>query len=684
PAGSTPQSTGGIGKGAWVSVGDASLRGQIQDPSSAVNYPALHVARWRDEGDVRGWGASPLHDDNTPYIQQAINESKVVLINEDYKVKKGATDLTHYPDGDQPCLSVIDRDGIEIKGQGSLIVENHGQGCIEVMKTSNAKIMIAIHGPMNFPPIDLNNPSIYEKTGGEKGTGSSGYATSALWGTVKNNSLDTSKRTDGGFSKQFPQYGGGTASTWGTWNGGYIGNTATGILIHNDSHDNTVENCVISGFNYSGVAIGSDAHLDYPVSTGNRIIGNTISECYDNGINDQLSEGTIVHGNKVYDIGHPDAVIGELRIINPGYGITARRVTGIELTSKRLTITDNVFTRCKRKCIDVHTGTDITITGNQAKLSNQWGIFVAYSTATLQQSKGSIIANNTVTDMYGVGITISAINSSNAGWFNVSGNIVRNCSYQYMTVAGDGINIGSNLLIETEHKPAASPYLAMLDLADVKNSVVSGNILLAHAESELAYGILGGKTENTNIYGNQVSMLSTTQTRAGIDFSTGTHNSNVTNNMVNVKRGYGVNLSGVTGETYGNTTPNDIIDVLSASVKNQATVSGNIVVGITFNGTASPSYNILAGEKYVTGVTSNNFGVTISLGNLATTTVFGAMTVRETSSEVVGNTSVSLGRTYDRTLTYNAITIGMQDTNRNNLSAQTCTKGSMRVTVPII
>ncbi|MBQ0262601.1 hypothetical protein LHV25_21820 [Providencia rettgeri] len=29
PAGSTPQSTGGIGKGAWVSVGDASLRGDI-------------------------------------------------------------------------------------------------------------------------------------------------------------------------------------------------------------------------------------------------------------------------------------------------------------------------------------------------------------------------------------------------------------------------------------------------------------------------------------------------------------------------------------------------------------------------------------------------------------------------------------------------------------------------------
>lgn len=35
PAGSTPQSTGGIGKGAWVSVGDASLRGDLNKNSGA-------------------------------------------------------------------------------------------------------------------------------------------------------------------------------------------------------------------------------------------------------------------------------------------------------------------------------------------------------------------------------------------------------------------------------------------------------------------------------------------------------------------------------------------------------------------------------------------------------------------------------------------------------------------------
>ncbi len=57
PAGSTPASSGGVGIGAWLSVGDAVLRGQISDPDGAEKYPELQMARWRDEGDIRGWGA---------------------------------------------------------------------------------------------------------------------------------------------------------------------------------------------------------------------------------------------------------------------------------------------------------------------------------------------------------------------------------------------------------------------------------------------------------------------------------------------------------------------------------------------------------------------------------------------------------------------------------------------------
>lgn len=81
PAGSTPDSTGEVKLGAWVSVGDASLRSQISDPDGATLYPELQMARWRDEGDVRGWGVKmDGTTDNTANLNLCLSESRVVRI----------------------------------------------------------------------------------------------------------------------------------------------------------------------------------------------------------------------------------------------------------------------------------------------------------------------------------------------------------------------------------------------------------------------------------------------------------------------------------------------------------------------------------------------------------------------------------------------------------------------------
>lgn len=50
------------------------LRQQLENPNGATLYPALHVARWRDDGDVRGWYAvgDGVTDDH-PAIQAALN-----------------------------------------------------------------------------------------------------------------------------------------------------------------------------------------------------------------------------------------------------------------------------------------------------------------------------------------------------------------------------------------------------------------------------------------------------------------------------------------------------------------------------------------------------------------------------------------------------------------------------------
>ncbi|WP_224759862.1 hypothetical protein [Citrobacter portucalensis] len=93
PAGSTPDSSGGVGVGAWLSVGDAVLRDQISDQDGATKYPELQIARWRDIGDIRGWGAVE-GEDATDAINAAIRDraangwgtSSDVIINGNYKI----------------------------------------------------------------------------------------------------------------------------------------------------------------------------------------------------------------------------------------------------------------------------------------------------------------------------------------------------------------------------------------------------------------------------------------------------------------------------------------------------------------------------------------------------------------------------------------------------------------------
>ncbi|HGH3375146.1 TPA: hypothetical protein ACJIK4_004727, partial [Kluyvera cryocrescens] len=57
----------------FVSVGDAVLRSQISNPHGATLYPELQMARWRDVGDIRGWGGNGNGIfDNSPAIELAV------------------------------------------------------------------------------------------------------------------------------------------------------------------------------------------------------------------------------------------------------------------------------------------------------------------------------------------------------------------------------------------------------------------------------------------------------------------------------------------------------------------------------------------------------------------------------------------------------------------------------------
>ncbi|QCJ70842.1 hypothetical protein C9446_13890 [Providencia heimbachae] len=98
PAGSTPQSTGGIGKGSWVSVGDASLRGDLLREAGAsligtssgltvqqsINRRFWHVEDFLPRGFVSDGSAS-----YTEQVQDAISMAAsegVILVMPNFEV----------------------------------------------------------------------------------------------------------------------------------------------------------------------------------------------------------------------------------------------------------------------------------------------------------------------------------------------------------------------------------------------------------------------------------------------------------------------------------------------------------------------------------------------------------------------------------------------------------------------
>ena len=173
------------------------------------------------------------------------------LLGKTFRVKKNTGFAADYPLGNQPCLVVKDKKNVRITN-GKLIVKEHGQGCFDVLRGSATFEGLVIQGAGNFPPLDGTTGRA------EKCTAGTGWFDQTMYyaGDPRNNSVDTSGYSTGGFGGNFPQWGGGTASTWGMWNGGYIRNYGTAIYCLDSKVD--VYGCELYGFNGSGVdAVGT-------------------------------------------------------------------------------------------------------------------------------------------------------------------------------------------------------------------------------------------------------------------------------------------------------------------------------------------------------------------------------------------------------------------------------------------
>lgn len=329
--------------------------------------------------------------DDTEAIQNAIDSGLNVLFSKaTYVVSKGS-DPDNYPNGDEPCLSIIGATGQTIDGNGAILKVNaHGQGILEIKDSDYITIKdLHLSGYGSFPKLDINSGFA------EKGAASlGGYyntATNYEFGQFKNNSVDTSR---------YHGFGSNPDEVWGTFGNGYIGNCGSGILIYSNANNVTIDNCKIEGFNYCGVEIGTRTQGNQDTSRNVKVINCDIWNCYNAGVFVQGVTDANITNNNIRRIGHPDAFpnnyVYQYTYADPGYGISVTYIpdSGSYIVPTNVIISGNIIRDMIRKGIDMHTGAICLINNNIIENTYGYGIQCEQINSASGYLKDVIISNN--------------------------------------------------------------------------------------------------------------------------------------------------------------------------------------------------------------------------------------------------------------------------------------------------
>ena len=556
------------------------------------------------------------HDD-TLAIQKALDSDYNITFNKaQYLVSKN--DDLNFTNHDEPCL-LISKPKI-INGNGAeLIVNEHAQGILEIIDTSYVVIdNLILTSDGGVLPLD----GVTGK--GEKGDSTGGYDTEDFFGIYYNNCYDTSGLTTHG--------NGGNA--WGTFNDGFIGNVGVGILVHNDSHDITIKNCEIKGFNYSGIHLGkySDRTSNLPISSNISILNNIIHDIYDNGIAGDRIEYVNINQNKIYNIGHPDALYTNT-VQNPGYGITFDQSYN-SIQSKNVNVTNNIIYDCVRKGIDLHGGENMIISGNTIENCMVSGIFSDSLQTTGLSKNLNIINNQLYSCSYSVGrgdpIFVRAYhNNSTDEQFEkntiISNNLIENsgCERAFIDMLlGSNVIISNNIIKGVNSNMPSSQEIngilagSYVDYQTNTNIQIYGNSITVPYTLTSAC-IVPYHVKNCSVHDNIINCTADTNT---INFRDGSEVVSY-NNLNYLKKDGNKSSLGIELPLLSNTTSitkhqlalyQDNV-VYKNSNSKTCTIPQLIYMEIEANGTSSPVVNVIKGSEMVSGITPIQRGFEIDL-----------------------------------------------------------------------
>ena len=617
--------------------------------------------------------------DATPFLQSLINAMPdgmtLDLLGKTFRVKKNTGFISDYPKGDQPCLVVKDKKNVRITN-GKLIVKEHGQGCFDVLRGSANFEGLVIQGAGNFPPLDGDTGR------GEKSTAGTGWFDETMYnaGDPRNNSINTSAYSTGGFGGKFPQWNGGTASTWGVWNGGFIRNYGTGIYCLDSKVD--VFGCEIYGFNGSGVdAVGTaDVTAERCRIHDNYSCG-VWAKAYGDGAN-KIMPSLTVHNNDIYNIGHPDAKHTD-KNIDPGYGIATSNSNAATVGLVNFTATNNRVYHCKRKGIEAHHANNWFVHGNHVDDAG-FGIYIGINSG--HPFETAIITGNKVKNIYytdtevshGIGVYGLSSATPKKGSVVIHGNEVEE--------VGIPINPANPALTAAQGRPIIVAYVdsAIITNNKVRNiktlgnigistgvttlhfiddSVVNGNIVEGYFQT----GIFDRNTDVSSSHicsSNVVDLLSTQPFVVGAQTGIYTDLAETSANIIKVPSDFPTNKR-----------------LISSAAPTRGISSGRAInIRVTFNGTANPSITGSSGTDYIASVTSDVNGLAVALKNINATVIF--LGVDFVSSNAPSTGVDTLGYIYQRSLFgENGGVLGFKTngTAVTHISATSLTSGSIEI-----